>query len=105
MGWRVGNGKNINIGVDPIAGLNVDFALLEDLRAYLEDYGIYYLVDAHLWEVGHSSHRYWLTTEDLDLDDTWKVMWTNYINGLSHDHIQLDDRLDTLAWMYNQRTG
>ena len=36
----MGNGKNIKIGVDSIAGLNLDFVLLEDLRAYLEDYGI-----------------------------------------------------------------
>ena len=43
----MGNGKDIKIGVDPIAGLNSDFVLPRDLRAYLEDFGISSLADAH----------------------------------------------------------
>ena len=43
----MGNGKDIKIGVDHIASLNLDFILLEDLRDYLEDYVISSLVDAH----------------------------------------------------------
>ena len=47
LGWKVGNGQSIRIGVDPIAGLNSNFVLPEDLRIYLEDYDITTLMDAH----------------------------------------------------------
>ena len=52
----MGNGKSINIGVDPIAGLKLDYVLLVELRSYLEDYGITTLVDAHNWESGPFAH-------------------------------------------------
>ena len=47
LGWRVGNGKAIRIGIDPIAGLNSDFVLPMDLKSYLEEFGISSLADAH----------------------------------------------------------
>ena len=40
LGWRVGDGKRIRLGVDPIAGLNSSFILSEGLRDYLCDYNI-----------------------------------------------------------------
>ena len=36
----MGNGLNIDLGIDPIAGLDSSFFLPEDLRDYLSDYGI-----------------------------------------------------------------
>ena len=67
LGWKVGNGKRIKIGVDPVAGLNSPFVLPEDLRSYLEDYGITSLYHARNFGVGASSQSYWLTVEDLKL--------------------------------------
>ena len=52
LGWKVGNGHSIRIGVDLIAGLNSDFVLPEDLRSYLEDYGITTLNDAQISNSG-----------------------------------------------------
>ena len=46
LGWKTGNGKAIKIGIDPIVGLSSDYILPEDLRLYLEDYGILHLLDA-----------------------------------------------------------
>ena len=101
----MGNGKNIKIGVDPIAVLDSDFTLLEDLRVYLEDYGISSLADAHYCGIDHIAQQYWLTAEELDLDGDWKVLWTNYIEGLSHGCIRLCNRLDSLVWMFHRRSG
>ena len=98
----MGNGKSISIGVDPIAGLNSVFVLPEYLRAYLEDYGISSLAYAHYWGTGD---KYCLTAEDLDLDGSWKELWTNYINGLSHGCIRIVNNIDTLVWMYIKRMG
>ena len=47
LGWRVWNGRDIKIGVDPIAGSNSAYSLSEGLKYYLEDYGITSVADAH----------------------------------------------------------
>ena len=44
--WEVGNGSDIHLGVDPVVGLSNSFILLDELRAYLEDYGINTLAQA-----------------------------------------------------------
>ena len=46
LGWKVGNGLKIHLGVDPIADLDASYILLVDLRDYLDDYGISYLAHA-----------------------------------------------------------
>ena len=46
LGWKVGDGKSIRFGIDPIAGLNYTFLLPEDLKDYLFDYGISHLNQA-----------------------------------------------------------
>ena len=38
--WLVGNGSEVRVGADPIVGLGCSFILSDDLRLYLEDYGI-----------------------------------------------------------------
>ena len=40
LGWKMGNGKNIKVGIDPTAGVSFVHVLPVDLRSYLEDYGI-----------------------------------------------------------------
>ena len=56
LGWKVGNGQSIRIGIDPIASLNLDFVLPEDLGIYLEYYGATTLADAHYWGSGSFAH-------------------------------------------------
>ena len=46
LGCKVGDGRKIRVGVDPIAGLGAPFSLPEELRDYLADYGISYLMQA-----------------------------------------------------------
>ena len=42
----MGNGLKIRVGFDPIAGLNSQYILSEELREYLTDLGITYLAHA-----------------------------------------------------------
>ena len=102
LGWKVGNGCSIRVGVDSIASLNSDFVLPEDLKCYLEDYGITTLNNSHCLDSGH---QYWLTAIDLDIEGSWKEAWTKYIRGLSHGGIQLNNNLDSLVWLYNKKSG
>ena len=105
LGWKTGNDKSIKIGIDPIAGLTSDYILPEDLRLYLEDYGISYLSNAHNWGFATTSAGYWLTVDELYLGGHWKTVWTQYINGLRHGGICIGDETDTLVWMFNKMTG
>ena len=40
LGWKVGNGLKIHLGVDPIIGLDASYIPSVDLWDYLADYGI-----------------------------------------------------------------
>ena len=80
--WMVGDGKNIRIELDPIAGLDSCFLLPRDLCDYLEYYSITSLIHARNYSLGTPS--YWLTASDLDLGGDWHHIWNNYIKGLEH---------------------
>ena len=80
--WQVGNGSDIHLGVDPVVGLGSSFILTDDLRAYLEDYGICTLAQARNETTFASG--YWFTAEDLDLCGDWKSCWDNYVRGLEY---------------------
>ena len=82
LGWKTGNGKNIKVGLDPIAGVSSDYTPLEGLRSYLEDYAIYTLSDVLNRGEATSSSDYWIATDDLELGGLWKEAWSNYIKGL-----------------------
>ena len=58
LGWKVGNGLNIILGVDPVVGQNSSYLLSEDLREYLEDYGLLTLRDANNGNAVSHSHSY-----------------------------------------------
>ena len=105
LGCKTGDGKLIKIGIDPIAGVSSDYTLPVDLRLYLEDYGIVTLADALNRGEGCSSSDYWISADDLELDGHWKAVWTNYIKGLMHGGIHINNHPDSLAWLYNQSSG
>ena len=62
--WQVGNGREIRVGADPIVGMDRSFILSDELRLYLEDYGISTLDQAINYSTG-----VWFTAEELDLCD------------------------------------
>ena len=105
LGWKIGNGKNIKVGIDPIAGVSSDFTLPEYLKSYLEDYGILTLSYALNRGIATSLIDYWITTDELELGGLWKDAWTNYIKGLQHGGIRISHLPDKLAWLYNKSLG
>ena len=71
LGWKVGDGRKIHLGVDPIAGLDAPFSLLEDLRDYLADYGITYLAQAQKQDGFSQGFNGWYSASDLELGGEW----------------------------------
>ena len=63
----MGNGLNIKVGVDPIARLNSQYLLSEELREYLNDMGISYLAQVQNLDVGGSEGSNWYSASDLYL--------------------------------------
>ena len=39
------------------------------------------------------------------MEGIWKSEWTNYIKGLAHGGISLNDEHDSLLWMHNKVNG
>ena len=60
--WQVGNGSEVRVGADPIVGLGCSYILSDELRTFLEDYGIITLDQAKNHATGH-----WFSAEELDL--------------------------------------
>ena len=101
----VGNGLNIRLGVDPIAGLNAQYLLFEDLRDYLADLGITKLAQAQNLEVYGHEFNCWYTASYLNLGDDWVLQWSTYVKFLSHGGIRIGNSEDTLLWMFEKKLG
>ena len=67
LGWKVGNGSNIRVGVDPIAGLNTQYLLSEDLREYVTNLGITNLAQEQNLDVYGHAFNCWYSVSDLNL--------------------------------------
>ena len=98
--WKVGNGRAIRLGLDPIIGQGSTFLLPLDLHEYLEDYGICTLDQAK--NLTTYAHNYWFSVADLDLEGDWKTLWENYTAGMEYGRIRLSEHCDSLLWSHNQ---
>ena len=78
--WKVGDGRNVHIGLDPIVGISDIHFFSTDLRAYLCDYGITTLQHARNTLI--DAQDYWLSADDLELGGDWKIVWNSYISSL-----------------------
>ena len=77
LAWNVGNGRDIQVGVDPLIGNSHTFLLPDGLRTYLEDLDIISLAQAH--NSLPDAHGYWYSAEELLLEGEWKNAWNRYI--------------------------
>ena len=92
----MGNGLKIRVGIDPIAGHNLQYILSEELREYLTDLGITYLAQAHNQDGCGLDGTGWYSTSDLLLGGEWATQWSSYVKGLSHGGIRIGHTEDRL---------
>ena len=82
--WKVGNGRNVIVGIDSINGLGNDFKLLDHITNYLADIGYYTL--AHIkrpfWLIRDNSYLY--TAKDLGLVKDLVLEWEVYTKRLNY---------------------
>ena len=82
------------VGLDPIIGMGSMLTLSQDLRDYLEDYGIITLAQARNYYL--DARSYWLSTTDLDLAREWYHLWNAYVKGLEYGRIRIRSNPDSL---------
>ena len=103
LAWQIGNGKSIQVGVDPLIGNTHTYLLPEGLRSYLEDLDIISLAQAR--NTLPDAHCYWYSTDELLLEGEWKSAWNLYTRALELNGIRLSDAPDILMWDYNKKDG
>ena len=74
LGWKVGNGLKIRLGVDLIDGIDSSYHLREDLRDYLTDYGISNLAQAQNLEGHTNGLNCWYSATYLSLGVVWPLI-------------------------------
>ena len=67
LGWKVGNGMSIRLGIDFIGGFNVSYQFFDGLGEYFCDFGITHLVQAQNLDFETNSHEYCYTATNLNL--------------------------------------
>ena len=85
LGWKVGDGRYIKLGLDPIAGQSSSFLLSKGLGDYLTAYAFTHLYQIHNLSTNYQSYK--LSASNLNLGGIWADQWTDYINGLAHGGI------------------
>ena len=104
----MGHGVNVQIGIDPITGMENSFILSPSLVSYLHDYGIFTLNHIAVKISKFSSigsGDIWLSVEELELGGDWKKEWDTYIHSLISLGIKLNSKEDAWVWSFNESNG
>ena len=101
LSWQAGNGRNIQVGVDPIIGTSLSPFLPQDLIIFLQDCGITTL--QHARNSFLASPNYWLSSADLNLGGAWALSWNDYVAGLEYGGIRSKYHEDKILWTVNQK--
>ena len=103
ISWSVGRGILINVGMDPIIGLEDNYVLPRNLIAHLHCRNC--VVLQQVWKMDNDGCYHWLSTEDLQFSGNLMIEWNNYIQRLKQAGVELSDRSDQLVWSKNERDG
>lgn len=98
--WRIGNGSQVRIGLDPWPGSGNAHLLPDGLVRYLNNRDIKFL--AQIGDLQNSTifTQAWITDRQWQLTDEWYSNWKGYIQALTESHIKLHEAEDELIWAH-----
>jgi hypothetical protein len=103
--WKLGNGWDIRIGVDPMIGSQSYYKLSKNLISILQAQGIKFLAQVGIMDIEKSSSLRWKNAETLGLEGGKKEKWDEYVKGLVGSGFDLNIENDTLVWSWNTKGG
>ena len=97
--WKIGNGANVQIGLDPWAGCKWCHYLPSHLTNILHSAGYYFLKDVGNLPVTNLMEQGWLSSYDLGLVENQDIIaWNGYIVTVKANLIRFKDEEDVLVW-------
>ena len=97
--WKVGNGADVHIGLDPWVGWKWQQSLPSHLIDILHSASFFFLKDFGSSTVSHLMEQGWLNAEALGLVEAQDIIsWTGYLAILKYSHIRLKNEADVLVW-------
>ena len=99
--WKVGDGMYVQVGIDPMVGLENTFNISRSLTDYLQDFGIKTLNQARIGCDLETNGSYWFSVEDLDLTGDWYLEWEKYVSSLLLVGLHLSEAEYMMVWSFN----
>lgn len=96
--WRIGNGEEARIGLDPWISCGNTHLLPQSLIDFLNQKDIFLI--AHIGDSQNTNvfQQAWLSGNTLGIPDRWLQEWDRYIRPLTESHVRLREELDELLW-------
>ena len=96
--WKVGNGADVRLGLDPWVECKWRHLLPSFLVDKLHSFGIYFLKDIGCPRVSLMLEQGWLTVDFIGLVDNQDVTcWNGYLVILKASHVRLLNDADVLV--------
>ena len=96
--WKIGNGAQVRIGLDPWPGSGNTHLLPEGLIRHLNNRGIKHLAPIGDLQRSTIFTQAWVTDRQWHLTAEWTDYWKGYIQALTESHIKLHEEEDELIW-------
>ena len=99
MVWKVGNGADVHLGIDPWVGCKWRYILPSYVIEKLHLAGIFFLKDIGEPGLTCLMEQQWLSAEYIGLVDLQDVsVWNGYLAILKASHVRLSNDADELVW-------